>query len=211
MSATKKSHFSPSGKYRLDTSFSADTGFGRTEASIFRVSDEHLIYSIKDVPLFRFQFFQKNSQEWLYSGAHYMLQLFINLDTCEVFDDTGKIKETEEFKNGTAFCWGSIDLTKDGNTLIVDGCVWGWPYEIKFFDFSDPKNGWPELNVYDEVPEEDRNDDVIYDFFDFCYSETKCHDNIIEFLSNRKNSQGDVEELIIRTCKREKNSITIIK
>jgi len=30
---------------------------------------------------------------------------------------------------------------------VVDGCYWACPYEYKFFDFSDPSKGWPELDV----------------------------------------------------------------
>ena len=43
------------------------------------------------------------------------------------------------------FCWAQCYLSPDGSTLAVDGCVWAGPYEFRFFDFTDPSRGWPEL------------------------------------------------------------------
>jgi hypothetical protein len=73
-----------------------------------------------------------------------MGQTIVNLDTGEEYNDS-------QWKNGkyqgSEFCWAAHYLSPDGNTLAVDGCHWACPYEIKFYDFTDPSKGWPELEL----------------------------------------------------------------
>lgn len=75
-----------------------------------------------------------------------MLQTFINLDKEIVYNNNDK--DSDAFKNGYAFCVTDIErISKDGDIIILSGCIWAVPYEIKFYDFSNPKNGWPELCI----------------------------------------------------------------
>lgn len=43
----------------------------------------------------------------------------------------------EAFKGG-GFCWADALPSPDGLTLAVFGCFWACPYELVFFDFSNP-------------------------------------------------------------------------
>lgn len=115
-------------------------------------------------------FFTKNNQDWYLSGKTYMSQNFINLDTEEVFDNTEKIQQKDQYKYGCSFYWNKIWLSPDGNTLAVEGCHWGIESEYKFFDFTDPSKGWPELKndeYYDVgIKEPHWNPDHTFTFYD---------------------------------------------
>jgi len=78
-----------------------------------------------------------------------MSQTFVNLDTGDIYDSTDQLKSTKEYKGGLSFCWARSQISPDGNTLVVSGCIWGGPYEYKFYDFTDPSTGWPELETDD--------------------------------------------------------------
>jgi hypothetical protein len=45
------------------------------------------------------------------------------------------------------YIWTGCDVSPEGTTLLVDGCIWASPYELRFFDFTDPSRGWPRLPV----------------------------------------------------------------
>lgn len=48
---------------------------------------------------------------------------------------------------GQGFCWAAVHPSPDGRTLGVEGCFWACPYELVFFDFSEPnKSPLPELH-----------------------------------------------------------------
>jgi hypothetical protein len=50
---------------------------------------------------------------------------------------------------GSEFCWAASMLSPDGRTLLVDGCIWACPYEYRFYDLTDPAQGWPALPIRD--------------------------------------------------------------
>ncbi len=118
---TNETITSPSGKYRMDIVHTNRKGYFITSAaSIYRNNDNFLIHTIANSSLPRHQFFYRKGEEWLRSGDHYMLQLFINLDTNEVYNDAGKIRDSEACKNGAASCWTGVDMTDDGFKLKCD-------------------------------------------------------------------------------------------
>lgn len=44
----------------------------------------------------------------------------------------------DEGFDGGGFCWAAVHPSPDGLTLAVEGCYWACPYEIVFYDFTDP-------------------------------------------------------------------------
>ena len=80
-------------------------------------------------------------EEWLITGRSYMSQTIVNLETGDIYEPAG------DQYDGFAFCWAQHSLSPDGNTLMVDGCHWACPYEFRFYDFTDPSKGWPELKI----------------------------------------------------------------
>jgi len=48
--------------------------------------------------------------------------------------------------DGRGFCWTEVHPSPDGLVLAIEGCYWGCPYELVFYDFRDPsKLPLPEL------------------------------------------------------------------
>lgn len=91
-------------------------------------------------------FFIKNGQTWFWSGRDYYSQLFVNLATGEVFEQTATGPASK-------FIWCDVNISLNGQVLAVEGCEWAARYEILFFDFSDPSVGWPNIKpMYDRLP-----------------------------------------------------------
>ena len=138
----RKEELSPSGRFKLDIRY-YKTRAGAWDYSrgiVKRMSDGAEICDIKrNYSTFHHSFVTKADQEWLITGRSYMSQTIVNLDTGEEFEPKGT------HFDGYGFCWAQHYLSPDGNTLVVNGCHWACPYEFKFFDFSDPSKGWPEL------------------------------------------------------------------
>lgn len=149
-----KEVLSPSGKYKLVvTSFTSGPGtWNVTEGKVFKVDSDTPITSIRrNYSAFPYCFVEghANGHDYLVGGSDYQGQTVIELDT-------GKRRELlpEEAKEGNGFCWGSYSYNVETQLLVVDGCYWACPYEFRFYDFSDPMNGWPLLE-YLPADEED--------------------------------------------------------
>jgi hypothetical protein len=136
---------SPSGKYRLvitryDTSkVTGENTWAHTRGRLYHVTDGTLIADIKrNYSQFNHSFQMKNEQEYLITGRDYMGQTIVNCDE-------GWEASTPE-TSGEQFCWVDHWLSPDGKTLVVDGCYWACPFELFFFDFSNPRRlPLPEL------------------------------------------------------------------
>jgi len=138
--------FSPSGRFRLDihTYKTSEGCWNYSRGRVYRVSDGGLISDIKrNYSTFHHAFVVKNGVEYLIGGRSYMNQTIVNLDEGREVE----VSDEDRMKMGNAFCWAMPVLSPDGNTLVVDGCYWAAPYEFKFFDFTDPDRGWPELPI----------------------------------------------------------------
>ena len=156
---SKEIFYSPSKKYNLVvTAYKTKEGsWNYTEGSVFY---EHS-YMFNNVPInrsifisnslvqrnyssFPFLFIEDhpNGHDYLICGENYQGQTVVELDT-------GKRKDflPKEAKKGQGFCWSRYDLDRDSMILTVDGCHWACPYEFRFFDFSNPMNGWPEIKI----------------------------------------------------------------
>lgn len=138
--------FSPSGRYRLDIHYykTRDGCWNYSRGRVYRVSDGNLIADIKrNYSTFQHSWVEKDGQEYLISGRSYMNQTIVNLDEAREIEVSNK----DLMRMGTAFCWVAARLSPDGNTLLVDGCYWAGPFEYKFFDFTNPDRGWPEVPI----------------------------------------------------------------
>jgi len=150
---------SPSGRFKLVIDYYATTPgcWNYSRGRVYRISDGNLIADIKrNYSVFHHSFVVKNGQEYLISGRSYMNQCIVNLDKGKEIE----VSDEALMKMGTAFCWAAAVLSPDGNTLVVDGCHWACPYEYKFFDFSDPSKGWPELEIISKEEYEKHKDNL---------------------------------------------------
>lgn len=135
---------SPSGRYRLviRTYRTAPSRWDYSRGTVVRVRDGAVIADLqRNLSAFHHTFVTKDDREHLITGRSYMSQTIVDLDRGLVHEPPG------DHYNGTAFCWARCYLSPDGNTLAVDGCIWSRPYEFRFFDFTDPARGWPELPI----------------------------------------------------------------
>ena len=78
---------------------------------------------------------KKGDIDFLFVNRHFMKPTLLDLTHQKAYEDPA----TDEF------CWTGVEISPDGNTLLVDGCYWACPYMFEFFDFTDPTNGWPRL------------------------------------------------------------------
>lgn len=148
-----------------------------------------------------------NGHDYLICGENYMSQTVIELDT----------RKRIELPTGTSqFCWAHYEFNQDEKLIIVDGCFWAAPYEIKIYDFSDPMNGWPELEI--ESPNDcfyPQEMPTIKDGL-FIFSEHKnVHDiDILGCDEYEKLSEEEQEKKILAattTFKREGNKLVFVE
>ncbi|USE35639.1 hypothetical protein [Endozoicomonas sp. SCSIO W0465] len=101
--------------------------------------------------------FLRLGQEWVLTGHSYTSPLLVNLSTGKAYEDRG-----DHYYAGN-FLWHKAEASTDGNTLVVKGLIWGgFPEEIRFYDFSNPDQGfkhlhseyylWPGREEYDGWP-----------------------------------------------------------
>lgn len=147
---SRSEHLSPSGRYRLVvTSHSTGKGTWNYTKGIVYEKQEPIATVYRNYSTFWFTFIEDHAStgtDWFLCGESYMGQTFVNLRTGQVYRDADP-----EAHKGMEFCWTSAELLRDGVTLQVEGCHWACPYETKFFDFSNPAEGWPGL----EFPEDE--------------------------------------------------------
>lgn len=137
---------SPSGKYTLTTtSINRRPGaWNYTRGVITETATGRVIAEVKrNYPSFPNLFVEghPNGHDYLVCGENYQGQTVIELDTGERRDflpDTAA--------KGRGFCWSRYKFEPVTKMLVVDGCYWAAPYEMRFYDFTDPmEKGWPEL------------------------------------------------------------------
>lgn len=154
---------SPSGKYKLVvTSFKTGAGsWSYTQGSVFRIdSDEPIAVVQRNYSRFPHAFVEghPNGHAYLVCGEDYQGQTVVELDT-------GRRRELlpEEAKKGHGFCWASYEYVPTMQALLVDGCFWACPYEYRFYDFSDPMNGWPQIGEDVRIDEDQRKPELLPD------------------------------------------------
>jgi len=133
---------SPSGRYWLAVTRYRRGGrlWDYTRGRVVRVADGKLVCDVKrNLHHFHRTWLTKDGSEWLVAGRSYMSQTLVDLDRGLEYEPPG------DRYQGDAFCWAAVFLSPDERTLAVEGCIWGRPYEYRFFDFTDPASGWPAL------------------------------------------------------------------
>lgn len=138
-------YLSPSGKYKLVvTQFATRKGsWSYSRGSVYERDTDRLIATIdRNFSSFPFLFVEDhdNGHDYLIAGEDYQGQTVIELDTGLRRDHL-----PEEAHNGFGFCWAEYRYERSAKLLVVDGCHWACPYEFRFYDFSDPMNGWPQI------------------------------------------------------------------
>jgi hypothetical protein len=135
---------SPSGRYRLVVRvYRTEPGaWHYSRGTVTRVADGAVVCDLKrNHGGFHHTFLHKNDRDYLIAGRSYMSQTIVDLDGGREYEPDG------DHYDGSAFCWMQCLLSPDGNTLVVDGCIWACPGEYRFYDFTDPSRGWPELPI----------------------------------------------------------------
>lgn len=206
---------SPLKRFKLVVTSCPNGGF---RVIITRVSDHKEIFSnVRHCYAMHHLWFVKDGDEYLLTGSTNNTQLIVNLDNESKFESVK-----------SEFCWSNSYLSNDGKTLAVCGCFWACPYEYKFFDFSNPEQGWPELKLQGEdtiyyrgekLPEWDiENHFVVYDSFE----EIKVQDRFLKYgsqeymdyiMSNVDIPDEDFIDVVTRTryFKRIGDEVVLIK
>jgi len=147
---------SPNGEYRLFvTAYATAKGCWSYSQGLVYHEEEYcggtpLFEVQRNYSSFPFSWIEHpNGHQYLICGADYQGQTVLELDTGKRIDFL-----PPEAKEGCGFCWVSHKFDTSTRILTVCGCVWACPYEFRFYDFSDPMKGWPEIAL---------KDDCIYD------------------------------------------------
>lgn len=146
---------SPSGEYKLVvTSYSTKKGcWDISQGIIYKTSNNKQLFEIqRNYSSFPYSWItHPNSHQYLIYGADYQGQTILELDT-------GKRKDfiPDAAKKGVGFCWVQYRFDIPSKILTVCGCVWACPYEFRFYDFSDPINGWPELQTEENIDDDNK-------------------------------------------------------
>jgi len=136
---------SPSGKYRLViTPFkTTEKGWNYSQGEVFE-GNRPITIVRRNYSSFPYCWVEAhaNGHDYLIAGEDYQGQTVVELDSGKRVDHipAGAIQ-------GCGFCWAEYRYDPILQMLIVTGCFWACPYEYRFYDFSDPMSGWPELET----------------------------------------------------------------
>ena len=166
---------------------------------IIRTEDNYIIHEYKQLnsssPLNKF--IKINNEEWWFGGRDYMLKLFINCDTGEVYDDPLNREESDSYKCGTEFIWtGPYKISPNGKYMLITGCVWSFPFETKLYDISDLSQGYKEISIDDHLIDQNKE---LYDSNEFDYEFIT--DNLIKLYVYIKLEDDSYEKVYYNTIK----------
>lgn len=131
---------SPSGRYTLTislhpqgTSGSTIKYWGYTKGVITGGNLPSPVMVCRNYPAYPHLFVEDHpdGNDYLVCGRDYQSQTVVNLKT----------GETRDYTSPPSFCWASYTVSPSKQTLAVDGCYWGGPYEVLMVDFSTPMSG----------------------------------------------------------------------
>ncbi len=148
---SRREEMSQSGNYKLviGTFGRMPNFWSYTQGRVFRIGSHEPIATInRNYTCFPFAFIEghPNGHDYLLCGEDYQGQTVIELDT-------GKRRDylPDEADDGSGFCWAAYRFNAASQILFVDGCHWACPYEFRFFDFSAPLVGWPQIETDVEI------------------------------------------------------------
>jgi len=137
LEGSKELHISPSGQFSLEISaYTSDQHtWEYSRGVVRRTSDLTVVADVKRnygsfwhawVP-------HMNGNEYLLCGEDYQ-----GYNVVELQSGRNHVCFPEEAFSGGGFCWAAVHPSLGGLTLAVDGCYWACPYDLVFFDFSNP-------------------------------------------------------------------------
>ncbi len=139
-------HVSPNGAYTLTVTgyLTRPTNWSYSRGIVTNTSSGTLVADImRNYSLFWHCWAtHPNGNDYLLCGEDYQGYSIIELASgkCATYF-------SDEAYKGSGFCWTAAYPSPDGLTLAVDGCYWACPYELVFFDFSEPMTlPLPELD-----------------------------------------------------------------
>lgn len=208
---------SPSGRYKLVLSqYTTEAGcWNYSQGRIFRQGEYQVIAVIqRNYGAFPYLFIEEhqNEHDYLICGEDYQGQTVIELDTGKHRDFLPK-----EAKQGHGFYWSNYKYISEYKVLVVDGCFRACPYEFRFYDFSNPMLGWPELGLYNAQGEHDlveidvRWPEFITDGSVRCFQTASSDDEKEVFNKSTKDKHTSVMKTrAIKTYRREEGKFILL-
>lgn len=146
-----------------------------------------------------------DGHDYMVCGKDYQGQTVVQLDT-------GLVKDyvPAEAKQGAGFCWTSYKWDRDFKLLVVNGCYWACPYELRFYDFANPMNGWPLLDIEGDPDENYIDDDTKEPLLDFAKNEITCFDTS-SWDSSAWNDEEENTVLAYKVFKREGDKLVFVR
>jgi hypothetical protein len=133
---------------------------------IINVETDNIIYTYKQLnshsPINTFV--KLGGQEWWFGGRDYMLKLFVNCDTCQVFDDPKKREYSNAYKGGSEFIWtGPLIVSPNGQFMFINGCMWSFPNEWRLYDMRNITTNTLSISYQHlPVPYPDKDDEEVW-------------------------------------------------
>lgn len=135
--AWQKSSVSPSGEFSLETNaYTTEPGYSYVSRGIVtRLADGAVVADVKrNYSVFWHAWVKHlNGSEYLLCGEDYQGYTVVDLG-----NGTKQSYLPPEARKGFGLCWGSVHPAPDGRTLAVEACVWGTPWVLRFYDFTNP-------------------------------------------------------------------------
>lgn len=135
---TRKIH-SPSGEYCLviDYYTTRKGCWNYSRGVVFDKNNKKIADIKRNYHSFWYAWAEKhpNGHDYLLCGHNYQGQTVVELDT-----RTKKSYLPKEAKQGFAWCWADVKVSPNCTKVAVEGCVWGAPYDLVIYDFSNPMN-----------------------------------------------------------------------
>lgn len=155
---SRKEILSPSGKYKLMVShFSTGPNtWSYSQGVVYRKDDDKPIATVqRNYGSFPNLFIEAhpNGHDYVVCGEDYQGATIIELDTGKRLD-----LMSDGSNKGVGFCWASYEYNAPNEVLIVCGCIWACPYEHRFYDFSDPMSGWPEIKPEQHIEADEQRE-----------------------------------------------------
>jgi len=204
-------HLSPSGKYKLVvTPFETKPGcWAYSQGLVYAVGSDTPLFEVRrNYHSFPFSWIEghPNGHSYLLGGEDYQGQTVLELDTGNRRDYLPKSAE-----QGHGFCWTGHTFNAEHQLLVVDGCYWASPYEYKFFDFSDPMSGWPEIVPEKYIDMDDRNPVFNEDGTITCFqSEYREYDEDEDDEDDEKKAKKDTSLAATLTFRREGLKLVLV-
>ncbi|QSF45627.1 hypothetical protein [Paenibacillus tianjinensis] len=128
---------SPSGKFKLEIHhYYHKDGiriYTYTKGIVTDIEDNLIDIIYRNYDPFVFSWAEVQGKEYLLCGLDYQGYTIVDL-----FGKETKHYVPEAAYKGHGFCWAEIICFEQKKLLVVDGCYWAAPYELVFYDFSNP-------------------------------------------------------------------------